>query len=82
MFFKEGRQMSWPTLVIASVALIVFAAVLLRHPGVVLYDWFAARRVARIATRTAARIAATRATGAPRATAHAAKRVEPAPSIS
>lgn len=70
--------MSWPTLVIASVALIAFAAVLLRHPGVVLYDWFAARRVARIA----ARIAATRATGAPRATAHAAKRVEPAPSVS
>lgn len=66
--------MSWPTLVIASVALIAFAAVLLRHPGVVLYDWFAARRVARIA--------ATRATGAPRATAHAAKRVEPAPSVS
>ena len=79
MFFKEGRQMSWPTLVIASVALIAFAAVLLRQPGVVLYDWFAARRAARIATR----IAATRATAAaPRATAHAAKHVEPAPSVS
>lgn len=71
--------MSWLTLVIASVAVIAIAAVLLRHPGVVLYDWLAARRTARKVARTAA---AQSAVAIPRAPAHAAKHVEPAPSVS
>ncbi|MHC3907929.1 hypothetical protein ACMZ4X_01145 [Achromobacter marplatensis] len=37
--------MFWPTLSIVLIIAAAVGAVLLRHPGVVLYDWIASRRM-------------------------------------
>lgn len=63
--------MSWLTLVIAVVVAVGIAAVLLRLPGVVFYDWFATHRTARNARKYAAR-------ALPRVPTPVAKRVDPA----
>ncbi|KNE26599.1 hypothetical protein [Achromobacter spanius] len=70
--------MFWLTLVIAVVVAVGIAAVLLRHPGVVFYDWIATHRTARHARERAA-------TALPRVPTPAGKhvkRVDPAPLMS
>lgn len=45
--------MSWLTLSIALIVAAAIGAVLLRHPGVVLYDWIVTRQAAARARRSA-----------------------------
>lgn len=37
--------MAWLTLIIVMMVAVALGAVLLRHPGVMLYDWIASRKV-------------------------------------
>jgi len=50
---KEGAKMFWLTLSIALILAAAIGAVLLRHPGVVLYDWIVTRQAATRARRCA-----------------------------
>ncbi|EFF75792.1 hypothetical protein HMPREF0004_2853 [Achromobacter piechaudii ATCC 43553] len=69
--------MSWLTLIVVGFIAAASGAVLLRQPGVALYDWFASRCTLR---RTAAR--ASVIPPAPRAPAHAVKHPDAAPATS
>ncbi|WP_183015035.1 hypothetical protein [Achromobacter sp. UMC46] len=68
--------MSWLTLSIALIVVAAVGAVLLRHPGVVLYDWIVTRRAAARA-RPAVSLARPVLAGAP-GPQRPAERAEPA----
>lgn len=48
--------MFWLTLCVVLLVAAAVSAVLVRHPGVMLYDWFATRRAAARASRVAAAV--------------------------
>jgi hypothetical protein len=66
---KEGAKMFWLALSIALIIAVAIGATLLRHPGVVLYDWIATRQAAARARP---------AMPAPQAQPRPAKHAEPA----
>jgi hypothetical protein len=66
---KEGAKMLWLALSIALIVAVAIGATLLRHPGVVLYDWIATRQAAARARP---------ATRAPQTQPRPAKHAEPA----
>lgn len=70
--------MFWLTLCVVLLVAAAVSAVLVRRPGVMLYDWFATRRAAARASRVAAAVPSQKAASAHKARGTPVEHAEPA----